>query len=179
MKKLRFITHYTCCRYCCCCCCCWYCCYCWFFLYAETTVDSGWVDGCSFGAGLDGWLCWFPQKLKWSPNSCEDNINNQRVWEGRSWMLMSTFIGNSILHHLSKTKNKNWGWHWCSSVGYSLLGGNAGREFKSKSGCWIWVGGWVLFRGWFGRLAVFVSTEADMTSWSPNSCEDNINNQRM
>ena len=30
---------------------------------AELTVDSGWVDGCSFGVGSDGWLCWSPQKL--------------------------------------------------------------------------------------------------------------------
>ena len=30
---------------------------------AELTVDSWWVDGCSFGVGSDGWLCWSPQKL--------------------------------------------------------------------------------------------------------------------
>ena len=30
---------------------------------AELTVDSWWVDACSFGVGLDGWLCWSPQKL--------------------------------------------------------------------------------------------------------------------
>ena len=36
--------------------------------YAANTADTadnfGWVDGCSFGVGLDGWLGWSPQKLK-------------------------------------------------------------------------------------------------------------------
>ena len=31
---------------------------------AELTVDSGWVDGCIFGVGANGWLCWSTQKLK-------------------------------------------------------------------------------------------------------------------
>ena len=31
---------------------------------AGTADNFGWVDGCSFGIGLDGWLRWSPQKLK-------------------------------------------------------------------------------------------------------------------
>ena len=31
---------------------------------AGTADNFGWVDGCSFGIGSDGWLGWSPQKLK-------------------------------------------------------------------------------------------------------------------
>ena len=31
---------------------------------AGTADNFGWVDGCSFGIGLDGWLSSSPQKLK-------------------------------------------------------------------------------------------------------------------